>query len=217
MHNFSFDVKRETKNFSKNFNFGLCGVFIAPRSRPSGNGFEMNREFQTDFGISFAKTCTTRYIISMLIIKEKNFSMTNTLHYQLLAGHTLFQRTFLRNIRRSHPELLPGQPKVIDFLMYTDHAYQREIADACLLEPSTLSLILEKMENAGLVHREKQPDNKKNSVVRLSKHGRAIGNDILCVFRETEEQLCRGMAPGDLETLSRALQTLFRNAKEVQL
>lgn len=140
--------------------------------------------------------------------------MTHTLHYQLLAGHTLFQRTFLRNIRRSHPELLPGQPKVIDFLMHADHACQREIADACLLEPSTLSLILEKMENAGLVHREKRPDNKKNSIVRLSEHGREIGDEILAVFRKTEEELCRGLSLTDRATLSRALQTIFRNAQE---
>lgn len=101
--------------------------------------------------------------------------------------------------------------------MHVDHAYQREIANACLLEPSTLSLILEKMENAGLIHREKQPDNKKNSVVRLSERGREVGSEILAVFRHTEEALCRGLDASEREILTRALQTISRNALEAQL
>ena len=100
--------------------------------------------------------------------------MIDTLHFQFLAVHTLFQRIFLRNLRKHYPELLPGQPKVIDFLLTVESAYQKEIADACLMEPATLCLILEKMEYSGLVKREKLPDNRKNIVVSLT------GNRHIC-------------------------------------
>ena len=119
--------------------------------------------------------------------------MIHTLHFQLLAAHTLFQRTFLKYIRRVYPDLLPGQPKVIDFLMRTPSACQREIADACLLEPPTLSLILRRMERAGLVIREKTPDNRKSSAVRLTSKGKQIGEKVLELFEETEQRLCRGL------------------------
>lgn len=138
--------------------------------------------------------------------------MIHTLHFQLLAAHTLFQRTFLKNIRKVYPDLLPGQPKVIDFLMRTPSACQREIADACLLEPPTLSLILRKMERAGLVIRGKTPDNRKNSTVRLTAKGKRIGKKILELFEETEQRLCRGLRKNECAALSKALRTIFDNA-----
>ena len=140
--------------------------------------------------------------------------MIHTLHFQLLAAHTLFQRTFLKHIHRVYPDLLPGQPKVIDFLMRTPSACQREIADACLLEPPTLSLILRKMERAGLVIRKKTPDNRKNSAVRLTAKGKRIGKKILELFEETEQRLCRGLHENERETLSGALLAICRNASE---
>ena len=140
--------------------------------------------------------------------------MIHTLHFQLLAAHTLFQRTFLKNIRSVYPDLLPGQPKVIDFLMRTPSAFQREIADACLLEPPTLSLILRKMERAGLVIRKKTPDNRKNSAVRLTAKGKRIGKKILELFEETEQRLCRGLRKNECTALAKALRTIFDNARK---
>ena len=140
--------------------------------------------------------------------------MIHTLHFQLLAAHTLFQRTFLKHIHKVYPDLLPGQPKVIDFLMRTPSAFQREIADACLLEPPTLSLILGKMERTGLVVRSKMPDNRKNSTVQLTAKGKRIGEKILELFEETEQRLCRGLHENERATLSGALLAICRNASE---
>ena len=103
--------------------------------------------------------------------------MEHTLHYTLLAAHTLFQKSFLVRLTKEHPGLLPGQPKVIDYLMSHPASFQREIAEGCLIEPATLSPILEKMENAGLIRREKTDGNRKNSVVSLTDLGRKNGKN----------------------------------------
>ena len=55
--------------------------------------------------------------------------MEHTLHYHLLAAHTLFQKLFLYRVNREYPDLLPGQPKVMDFLMSRPRSFQREIAE----------------------------------------------------------------------------------------
>lgn len=139
--------------------------------------------------------------------------MVETLHFQLMAAHTLFQRLFLKRIRAVHPELLPGQPKIIDFLMSRESAFQREIAEACLLEPPTLCLILDKMDEAGLVQRQKMPESRKN-MVTLSEKGRLIGADILRIFAATEDQLCSGMTSENRESFLAALKILHHNAEE---
>lgn len=142
--------------------------------------------------------------------------MVETLHFQLLAAHTVFQHTFLRNARVFYPELLPGQPRVIDYLMRNESAYQKEIADACLLEPPTLSVILDKMANMALIRRAKAEGNRKNSMVTLTDKGRSIGQELLRIFEETEEELCRGISDGDRKIFSAALKAVFRNGTEQQ-
>jgi len=141
--------------------------------------------------------------------------MKNTLHFQLLAAHTLFQKNFLKRIKKIYPDLSPGQPKVIDYLVYHGSACQREIAEECLLEPPTLTLILEKMETGDLVTREKRPDNRKNSIVSLTEKGREIGQTLQRVFAELEDDFCRDLGEEDRTDLSRLLKTAACRGREL--
>ena len=68
--------------------------------------------------------------------------MEHSLHYNLLAAHTLFQKRFLARLRQEYPALLPGQPKVIDYLMSHPDSFQREIADGCLIEGEVTDSII---------------------------------------------------------------------------
>ncbi len=142
--------------------------------------------------------------------------MINTLHFQLLAAHTLFQKNFLKRFKKLYPGLLPGQPKVIDFLIRKGSAHQREIADACLLKPSTLSLILNKMEAAGLILREKRTGNRKNRIVSLSEKGCEIGNKAIVMFRELEDEFCLDMSAEERQVLAGALRKIYKHGIELQ-
>ena len=95
------------------------------------------------------------------------------LHHLLTYCHHKFARLFARQLKLDYPELelVAGQPRILFFLNHHKGAYQRQIADGCLLEPSTLSLILRKMEKANLIKRGQQGKNRKNSVVSLTPQG----------------------------------------------
>lgn len=139
--------------------------------------------------------------------------MEHSLHYNLLAAHTLFQKRFLARLLREYPELLPGQPKVIDFLMSHPASFQREIADGCLIDPATLSPILGKMEFFGLIRRDKSDENRKNSIVSLTDKGETIGHRMRELFREAEEAACACVSEQDRECLLRCLQTIRENSR----
>ena len=141
--------------------------------------------------------------------------MNTTLHFQLLAAHTYFQRVFLKRLQDIYQDILPGQPKVIDFLMYQKHAYQKEIADACLIEPPTLSLILEKMERVGLISRQKSIFNNKNIVVKLTKKGESVGRKAQEIFLETEKDFCKNLSQEESEMLPSLLQKICDSGKEL--
>ena len=141
--------------------------------------------------------------------------MNKTLHFQLLAAHTYFQRVFLKRLQDIYPDILPGQPKVIDFLMYQKHAYQKEIADACLIEPPTLSLILEKMERVGLISRQKSIFNNKNIVVQLTEKGESVGRKAQEIFLETEKDFCKNLSQEESEMLPSLLQKICDSGREL--
>ena len=141
--------------------------------------------------------------------------MNKTLHFQLLAAHTYFQRVFLKRLQDIYQDVLPGQPKVIDFLMYQKHAYQKEIADACLIEPPTLSLILEKMERVGLISRQKSIFNNKNIVVQLTEKGESVGRKAQEIFLETEKDFCKNLSQEESEMLPSLLQKICDSGKEL--
>ena len=141
--------------------------------------------------------------------------MNKTLHFKLLAAHTYFQRVFLKRLQDIYPDILPGQPKVIDFLMYQKHAYQKEIADACLIEPPTLSLILEKMERVGLIFRQKSIFNNKNIVVQLTEKGESVGRKAQEIFLETEKDFCKNLSQEESEMLPSLLQKICDSGKEL--
>ena len=141
--------------------------------------------------------------------------MNRTLHFQLLAVHTYFQRVFLKRLQTIYPDILPGQPKVIDFLMYQGKAYQKEIADGCLIEPPTLSLILEKMERVGLISRQKSIFNNKNIVVQLTEKGESVGRKAQEIFLETEKDFCKNLSQEESEMLPSLLQKICDSGKKL--
>ena len=139
--------------------------------------------------------------------------MEYSLHYNLLAAHTLFQKQFLSRLYREYPGLLPGQPKVIDYLMSHPGSYQREIADGCLVDPATLSPILGKMERQGLILRTRTEGNRKNSIVALSPEGEKTGRRIRELFRETEQYAAGEIPEEERRILLQSLRRIRKNCR----
>ena len=68
----------------------------------------------------------------------------NTLHYYLMADHSLFHKALFASIKSTG--LTSGQPKVLDYLADNDGAVQKDIAAGCCIEPATLTNLLNGME-----------------------------------------------------------------------
>ena len=75
--------------------------------------------------------------------------MDDTLHYLIMANHMLVQRALLEQLRDTG--LTIGQPKILDYLKDHDGSSQKDIAKACFLEAGSLTTILNKMEEKGLI------------------------------------------------------------------
>ena len=95
--------------------------------------------------------------------------MEDSLHYLIMANRMLVQRGLLERLKNTG--LTIGQPKVLDYLKDHDGSSQKEIARNCFLEAGSLTSILNRMEEKGLIERRMLNGNRRTFHIYLTKEG----------------------------------------------
>ena len=67
-----------------------------------------------------------------------------------------------------------GQPRILKELLFEGSMTQKKLADACLLDVTTMSRTLDRMEQAGLLVRESNPDCRRSWLIALTDKGTDI-------------------------------------------
>lgn len=137
--------------------------------------------------------------------------MKESLHYLLMADHLLFQKSLLAGIKDTG--LTPGQPKILDYLVFHDGAVQKEIAEACHIEPATITSVLLGMENKGLIIRKNLNSNRRSLYVYLTDKGKLLAEQVEMQFRDIEEKALSGFGDDEKEILTTFLTRINQNMK----
>ena len=126
--------------------------------------------------------------------------MKKTIHYLLMSNHLLFQKALFSNIKDT--ELTLGQPKVLDFLLDNNGAFQKEIATACQIEPATITSVLLGMEKKQLI-----------LYVYLTEKGRVQAERIKKEFDSIEQKAFENFSDDQKELLNQLLSKINDNLK----
>ena len=115
---------------------------------------------------------------------------------------------FLRRIG-----LTPGQGQARILMYLADHTEvsQRELSDECLLDVTTMSRVLDRMEKMGLLVRERDPRCRRAYRVSLTRAGKEKAAEVKEGFRELEEVMCRGISEEELRVLTHGLKKVGEN------
>ncbi|MDP9300580.1 MAG: MarR family transcriptional regulator [Actinomycetota bacterium] len=120
---------------------------------------------------------------------------------------------------RSEDEALGVSPPRLSALSVVVHAGPITIGDLAAAEsvrPPTMTRLVDGLEHEGLVNREPHPDDRRSVRVRVTAKGRrALTGGSARRTRALAEHL-RGLAPHDLDTLSRATELLERTLRDVR-
>lgn len=92
------------------------------------------------------------------------------------------------------------------------HGSQRSIADAVGVEGPTLTHHLNRMEAAGLVTRERDPQNRRVHQVELTREGREEFRALLGGVQAFDRRLRKNFTDAEMATLRSLLQRLADNA-----
>lgn len=141
--------------------------------------------------------------------------MNKTLHNLLLSTHSIFYKRVFANL--SNTGLTSGQPKVLDYLKYHDGCVQKDIATACEIESSTVTNLLLRMEEAGLIERRMLNGNRRSLYVFLTDKGRKSLEKVSEVFDTLEKDAFDGFSKEEqmefLEMLLKMHSNLMKEDK----
>ncbi|MGI6008380.1 MAG: MarR family winged helix-turn-helix transcriptional regulator [Ruminococcus sp.] len=135
--------------------------------------------------------------------------MNYSFHYLLMAEHSMFQKELINRLKGSG--LTIGQPKVLDYLKDHDGASQKDIAQGCHIEPGTLTTILNRMEETGLVERRMLNGNRRSFFIFMTEKGKKQLNIITKAFSEIEEAAFCDISKEERETLMNLLGRVYKN------
>ncbi len=118
-------------------------------------------------------------------------------HQLMAANHTIFTKMVFERLAGS--DLSVGQPKILEYLFTHDGAIQKEIAEACQIEPATVTSLLSRMEKNGLVERKNRSGDRRYLCVHLTETGRKYGRLSVETLEAVEETALAGFSHEERE------------------
>ena len=130
-------------------------------------------------------------------------------HYLSMAVHSMIQKNFMEQVKPSG--LTSGQPKVLDYLR--DHNGAKEIAAACHIEPGSLTSVLNRMEENGLIERRMLDGNRRTFYIFMTEKGTQLKDIVEKNFVSIEKKAFRNISSEEqaafMETFSKIYENLM--------
>ncbi len=108
--------------------------------------------------------------------------------------------------------LSPGQPKVLTFLSIHGNCLQKELAAACDIEPTTISKMLNSLEENGLICRSALEGDKRAAVIGLTDKGRTlVRQEILPRYNSVNTLSLTDFSPDETQRFEEYLRRMYAN------
>ena len=127
----------------------------------------------------------------------------------IIRMQALLHRRLMEELTET--ELSTGQPKVLAYLKFHDGSCQKDIAAACMLEPGSLTVLLNRMEKQGLLERRMEGSNRRSRFIFLSERGRQLAALVAESFEAVERLAFSGISPEDSADFERICQKIIGN------
>ena len=107
-----------------------------------------------------------------------------------------------------------GQPRILRTLRLKGAMSQRELSDLCVLDVTTMSRTLDKLEHMGLIKRTDNPECRRSWVISLTPAGEEKADKVIELFKMADEVFSDGMTDEDIKKLYDMLDVIERNIEK---
>lgn len=132
--------------------------------------------------------------------------------------HLLLLEAFLRSNReltKKLPQagLLPGQPKILEFLLSNNGCSQKEISEGCILDKSTVTSLLKRMEAAKLISKQPATTDQRSSIIYLTAEGRQKALWVQQELMDIDEAEFADITAKEQQQFLQTLEKIIKNQK----
>ena len=138
--------------------------------------------------------------------------MEQSLHHLLRTTQSKCHKDII--LKLATTGLGPGQPKVLEFLAEHAGCEQKDIALGCDLDPATVTGILGRLEQAGLIERTKQAGNRRSLHVFLTSKGLQAEKEVEDAFHAVDSQGLYDFSKEETTELFRLLKKVSENLQK---
>lgn len=107
-----------------------------------------------------------------------------------------------------------GQAKILKCLLEQGSMTQRQLADKCMLDVTTMSRILDKLQGAGYLLRTVNPSCRRSFLICITEKGKEKAASVQKIFSDLDEQIWQGISEDEMEVLYHTLQKIMKNFKD---
>jgi DNA-binding MarR family transcriptional regulator len=117
------------------------------------------------------------------------------------------------NVKLSEVGLYEGQHHTLMQLWETDGLPQVELTKRLGVEPASVSKAVERMESAGFIRRQPDPEDARANCLFLTEQGRSLEEPVKQILAEAEEHLLANMSLEERVLVRRLLLQMRDNLK----
>ena len=134
--------------------------------------------------------------------------MNDSFHYLSMANHMMVQKKLMEQLKDTGLTL--GQPKVLDYLKDHDGASQKEI------EAGSLTSILNRMEEKGLIERKMLNGNRRTFHIFMTESGKKNQKLVEEAFKKIEKTALNGISEEEQKLFMDIFCRIYRNLADMK-
>lgn len=131
-------------------------------------------------------------------------------HFAILRCFNKSNQTIIKKINSS--DLCVGQPKILEYLLEHGEARVVEIAEGCVLDKSTVTGIVQRMEKRNLIKKTENKEDARSKNISLTEFGKERAFEIKKIVNEVDDMALKGFSDNEkakfLEMLNRVIDNL---------
>ena len=140
--------------------------------------------------------------------------MDDSFHYLSMINHMTIQKKLMEQL--ADTGLTLGQPKVLDYLKDHDGASQKEIAAGCLIEAGSLTSILNRMEEKGLIERKMLNGNRRTFHIFMTESGKKNQKLVEKAFKKIEKTALNGISEEEQKLFMDIFCRIYQNLADMK-
>lgn len=111
-------------------------------------------------------------------------------------------------------ELHPGQAPILMYLIENDGPTQKQLGDNIKLKPATITIMLNRMEKAGMVERRPDLTDQRLSRVFITELGKLSYAHAKSTIKQVQQEAYKGFTQEELMLMRRLLMHILTNIEE---